>query len=151
LPSRLGAFELVTSKFRRYPPPGKASLKDSDPELHALIQAFRNQLLEDRDTLANIRDDPDGVYPTPATLYFSLATDPQGPRAALEAGLTQRGLVDRIIFVSREGLRHMYLAWRDYFEEAGEVTDDRENEGIYHDFRERAGLYWDETDDCEGD
>jgi hypothetical protein len=46
----------------------------------------------------------------------------------------------------------------DYVEEAGEVTDDRENEGIYHDLRERAGLYWDDTDhyvsdsdDCEGD
>jgi hypothetical protein len=139
--------ELVTSKFDRVPAPGEAKREDADPDLHALIKAFIQQLKDVRDTLANIRDDPDGDHPTLATLYFSLATDPQGPRAALEAALTQRGLVDRIIFVSREGLRHMYLAWRDYVETAGEVTDDRQNEGIYYDFRARAGLYWDDSDD----
>jgi hypothetical protein len=150
-PSHLGAYELVESKFGRIPLPGKPKLKDSDPELYALVQAWTNQLLEARDTLADIRDDPDGVHPTHATLYFSLATDPQGPRAALEAALTQRGLVKKIIFVSREGLRHMYLARRDYVEAAGEVRDDRENDGIYYDWREHAGVYWSDTDDHRSD
>ena len=64
--------------------------------------------------------------------------------AALEAALTQRGLVDRIIYVSRDGLRHMYLAWRDYVEN-GEVADQREVDGIYDGFKARAGLpYWDD-------
>lgn len=118
---------------------------------YALVQAWKNQYLEARDTLADIRDDPDGVHPTHATLYISLATDPQGPRAALEAALTQRGLVENIIFVSREGLRHMYLARRDYVDAAGEVRDDRENDGIYYDWRERTGVYSSDTDDHRSD
>jgi hypothetical protein len=130
--------ELIMRKF------GPGDVISEDAELRELIKAFKNQLNEARDTLADIRGDPDGDYPTLATLYFSLATDPQGPRAALEAALTQRGLVDRIIYISRDGLRHMYLAWRDYVEN-GEVTDQREVDGIYDGFKARAGLpYWDD-------
>jgi len=115
-----------------------------DAELRALVKTYKTQLTEVRDTLADIRSDSDGDYPTLAALYFSLATDPQGPRAALEAALTQRGLVDLIIYISRDGLIHMYLAWRDYVEN-GEVTDQREVDGIYDGFKARAGLpYWDD-------
>ncbi len=106
--------ELVTTRFDRVPALGEPNLEDSDPELHALIQAFINPLEEARDTLANIMDDADGDHSTLATSHFILATDSQATRAALEAALTQRGLADRIIFVSREGLRHICLAWRDY-------------------------------------
>jgi hypothetical protein len=38
----------------------------------------------------------------------------------------------------------MYLAWRDYVEN-GEVTDQREVDGIYDGFKAGAGLpYWDD-------
>ncbi len=111
-----------------------------DAELRALVKTYKNQLTEVRDTLADIRSDPDGDYPALAALYFNLATDPQRRRAAL----TQRGLVDLIIYISRDGLKHMYLAWRDYVEN-GEVTDQREVDGIYDGFKARAGLpHWDD-------
>jgi hypothetical protein len=135
--------EMVSTKFNRRPPSGDPRLEVL--ELQTLIQALIQQLEGAKDTLAEIRDDPDGNHPTVATLYFSVATDPQGPRAALEDALTEHGLVDRVFFISQEGLRHMYLAWRDCVE-TGEITDDRQLEIVHDAFCARTGLPYLDSD-----
>jgi hypothetical protein len=117
------------------------------PRICALMTAFSDQLKEFRETLREIVQNPNKPHPTYVEMYFNLATDTQGPRAALEAELTRRGRDRDIRHISVHGLRQMYLAWRDYCEEVGHVRDDREIEGIVDDFKGRFGLPRFEEDD----